>query len=187
MLVVHGVASFSHFMFFQFQLRQYRQCAIHHYRPLTIYTYISVYPGAGTDRCNDGTWPLWNALRPTTDVAVLRDLIVSFPTSVELTGPNDCTILHRALEKDICTTILKDIIKACPKILQKKDSEGRLPLHYAIERRAKLGVMELLVKKCPATVDMENAKGETPFKMADRIGLPEDTVEFLNPFVEVDA
>ena len=148
---------------------------------------IKVYPGAGTDRANDGTWPLWNALRETTAVEVLRDLIVSLPACVELTGPGDETVLHRALANDVDLLVLQDMIKACPKLLQNKDAEGRLPLHCAIERRAKLSVIQLLVRKCPATVDMESPGGETPFKMADRLGLPEDTVEFLNPFVEVDA
>jgi len=78
--------------------------------------------------------------------------------------------------------VMKDLIKAYPRALQKKDNDGRLPLHYAIELKAKFTVIELLVRKCPETVDVENSDGETPFKMADRLGLPEDTVEFLNPF-----
>ena len=147
----------------------------------------AVYAGAGTDRANDGSWPLWSALRETTDVSVLRDLIVSFPTATELLGDGGLTVLHRAIEKEICVSILKDLIIAYPKALEKKDDQGRLPLHLAIELKARYEVIALLVKKCPATVEMENPAGETPFKMADRIGLPEDTVEFLNPFVEVDA
>ena len=146
-----------------------------------------VYPNAGTERAKDETWPLWNALRESTPAEVLRDLIVSLPACVELKGPDGNSVLHRALVQEVELSALKDIVKACPKLLQKKDAEGRLPLHYAIEQRAKFSVIELLVKKCPATVDMENPGGETPFKMADRLGLPEDTVEFLNPFVEVDA
>lgn len=146
-----------------------------------------VNAGAGVVKAKDGTWPLWNAVsRSGVDVAVLKDLIISNPESAKLTEEtSSSSVLLRAIEKQMATLVIKDLIKVFPEALKKKDAQGRLPLHVAIECKSTLSVIELLVKKYPESVEIVNKEGETPHAMADRLGLHEDIVQFLNPFEEV--
>lgn len=140
---------------------------------------------AGTMKANDGTWPLWNAMKFGVDTPVVKDLIVSNPEAAELIYEHDgSTVLHRALEKEMATSVLKDLMTAFPKGLETKDNEGRLPLHYAIESRADLIVIEMLVNRWPDSVEVPCPLGDIPHKMADRLGLSDKIVEFLNPYEE---
>ena len=94
---------------------------------------------------------------------------------------------HKAIANEIPFSIIKDMVKVFPEALLMKDAENRIPLHLAIENKANFELIKHLVKKCPETVETENTKGEIAFKMANRLGLDEEEVEFLNPFEEVPA
>lgn len=146
-----------------------------------------VYGEAGVIKDNTGSWPLWKALKYTTDLAILKDLIVSNPESVELTAKDGTTVLHKAITNEVPFSIIKDMVKVFPEALLMNDAENRIPLHLAIELKANFELIKHLVKKCPETVEKENTQGEIAFKMADRLGWDEESVEFLNPFEEVPA
>jgi Ankyrin repeats (3 copies) len=150
-----------------------------------------VHPGAGTVKAAcDGTWPLWNAMAQPdveSNTAVLKDLIVSNPESVKLLHERSgATILHRAISTEQSLSIVKDCCKVYPQGLKHKDCDGRIPLHLAIELKAASALIRHLVTKCPESVEIENERGEIAHVMADRLGLNEDIVTFLNPYEEVD-
>jgi ankyrin repeat protein len=145
-----------------------------------------VNAAAGVMKADDGTWPLFNAMKSTTEPAVLKDLIVSNHESSKIISFQKKTVLHQAIENKIGLPTIKDLIKVFPEALDMKDDENRTPLQLALETRSHYNVISHLVKKNPSSVEQENEKGEIPFQTAERLGFNEEIVQFLNPYEEVE-
>eukprot|EP01041_Mallomonas_annulata_P006394 gene6394-12932_t len=139
--------------------------------PSILRNLITIFPRMSRAESIDGRLPLHKAVKYANKVAVVNDLLESYPQGVIKRTSSGRTPLHDACYNPTSEMprILDMILKAAPDSVEIRDHDGNLPLHILIKTgrcNTCIDILADIINLYPEGISVKNLNNETPLIIA---------------------